>query len=111
MGKDRWAYKPKEDMVVSEIYQKEVLATVTRHVKRLMDDNLTGTMSIDFKAGGVTYIDISISPTYLPETVLDARGRGIDKMSVDMLLCANCNWGKHINKGICPHKDVNCQIL
>jgi hypothetical protein len=20
------------------------------------------------------------------------------------VLCANCNWGKHANKGICPHK-------
>jgi hypothetical protein len=22
-------------------------------------------------------------------------------------LCFNCNWGKHINHGICPHKDTS----
>lgn len=61
------------DDVVKDIYQREILTTITTHVKRLMDEQLTGTMSIDFRGGGVTYVDISISPTYLPETVLDAR--------------------------------------
>lgn len=23
-------------------------------------------------------------------------------------LCFNCNWGKHINGGVCPHKDKIC---
>lgn len=23
------------------------------------------------------------------------------------LLCANCNWGKHLNGGICPHQNLN----
>lgn len=22
-------------------------------------------------------------------------------------LCFNCNWGKHINGGVCPHKELN----
>ena len=21
------------------------------------------------------------------------------------LLCRNCNWGKHVNNGVCPHND------
>jgi len=27
------------------------------------------------------------------------------------VLCANCNWGKHMNNGICPHKEAICQTL
>lgn len=26
------------------------------------------------------------------------------------ILCFNCNWGKHINGGICPHKTRNADV-
>lgn len=26
------------------------------------------------------------------------------------VLCFNCNWGKHHNNGICPHKNINNEI-
>lgn len=25
------------------------------------------------------------------------------------ILCRNCNWGKHINNGICPHKKIKME--
>lgn len=26
------------------------------------------------------------------------------------VLCRNCNWGKHINDGICPHKNIKAKL-
>ena len=43
---------------VKEIYQKEVLATIVRHVQRLMDERFNGEIVLTFRDGATKWVEI-----------------------------------------------------
>jgi len=47
------------DNIVNEIYDREVVETVVRNVKRLMNEHSTGMMELQFKKGALVIVNIN----------------------------------------------------
>ena len=56
-------------------------------------------LSIDHMNGGGTQHRIKIKNKFYNWLIKNNFPKGYQT------LCFNCNWGRHINKGICPHKN------